>query len=108
LMAIDPVTFYEQSYSFKNYFEIEYNILLYGYAINNSPNEEFTESLTKGWYNYFKGRTIDDLDSIPDIIIFLDKNLVNDFFKITDYKKSDYENVLVENPLFALLVKNTW
>lgn len=105
LMAVDPVKFYEQSYSFKNYLEHEHDILLYGYAINNSSDEEFAESQTRGWYSYFKGRTIDDLDSIPDIIVFLDKNIVNDFFEGTDYRQTDYKNVLYKNPLFALLIK---
>ncbi|MCK5169192.1 MAG: hypothetical protein KAQ75_04865 [Bacteroidales bacterium] len=107
LMAVDPVVFYEQSYSFKTFLEYEYNINLFGYALNNSTYEEFAERQTSDWYIYFKGRTMDDLDSIPGIIILLDKSLVSDFFEITDYRHSDYKNILDENSLFALLIKRT-
>ncbi|MFC2152103.1 hypothetical protein ACFLSE_06200 [Bacteroidota bacterium] len=107
LMVVDPIAYYEQSYSFKTYLELEYNINLFGYAINNSPDEEFSESQTKGWYQYFNGRTVENMDSIPDLIIFLDKDLVNDFFEISDYKLYDYENVIHKNPLYALLNNKT-
>lgn len=105
LIAVDPVKFYEQSYSFKKYLELEHNLQPYGYAINNSQDEEFAESQTRGWHTYFKGRTFDDMDAIPDMIIFLDKNLVNNFFEIADFEHSEYKNILDGNPSFALLIK---
>lgn len=107
LMVVDPVAYYEQSYSFKQYFELEYKISLYGLAINNREDEEFAARMTKGWYSYFKGNTFNDMDGTPDQVIFLDRSLIGDFFEYTNYSHIEYKNAIKENDLFALLLRNT-
>ncbi|MCD4768767.1 MAG: hypothetical protein K8R35_01195 [Bacteroidales bacterium] len=105
LIAVDPVKHYEKSYALKVYFGIEENIELYGYAFEDeSLNEEFRDSRIKGWYDYFRNRTFDDLLGKPDEIIFLDKKLIDKFFNICMLNQNKYVNIIPENELFALLV----
>jgi len=101
LMVVDPVSFYEQSNSFRIYMEIEYNIPLYAHAFHGSSDKKFAERLTKGWYMYFKGRTYDDINDYVENLIFLDKSIVNDYFKSMEIKGDEYRNTLNNNSLFA-------
>jgi hypothetical protein len=105
MVAIDPVEFYEQSYSFKMYLQHEYNIQLYGYALNRNPDDSFSKELVSGWYSYFEGRKLSDLKSLPDWIIFPDKKILNDFFQESNTKPTDYTDNLLPNLSIALIEK---
>ena len=106
LAVVDPINFYEQSYSLKTYLFLEQQITLYGYPLIKSGHDESYNSLINGWKGYFSGVQYEDLKSLPNLIIFLDTRLVKDFFNITKIDQEKYSQVLGISSSFALLKLN--
>lgn len=104
LITVDPVKHYEQSYSLKTYLEIEKNIKVYGYAIENTLDEKFSERLIKGWYSYFNVWQPDSSEVKPCEIIFMDKNLIESFFHEVPLNRSDFRDVLSNNNSYSVLI----
>ena len=108
LLVVDPVDHYEQSYSLKTYLKLNDKIDLYGYALSNNLTDEFSKKLVQGWYYYYKGRCYSDMKSSPDLIVLLDKDRISDCFHQVHLDSSDYNNVLNDNSLYALLKRKNY
>jgi hypothetical protein len=104
LIVVDPVKYYEQSYSLKVFLKYVHNIDLFGVAIVNDSEENFSKNLIRGWYSYFEIWEFNNQKLKPDEIIFLDKTLMENFFSDGKLKISDYRDLLSENPVYAVLV----
>ena len=103
LVAVDPVDFYEQSYSLKKYLLLEKNIILYGFPVTKTLNDKTSESLLEGWKRYFNDSQLDKISSTPDLIVFLDKNLMKTFFNLSGLTQGEYISIMDEGSSFALL-----
>jgi len=103
LVAVDPVDFYEQSYSLKKYLLLEKNIILYGFPVTKTLNDKTSESLFEGWKRYFNDSQFDKLSSSPNLIVFLDKNLIKNFFNFSGITQDEYISIMDEGSSFALL-----
>jgi hypothetical protein len=108
LLVVDPVEYYEQSYSLKQYLFLTENINLYGFPVLDKTRDKEMESLMDGWNSYFRDSHIENLSSPPGLIIFLDNNLVENFFSKTRLSHSDYSSVTLGNPDYTLLKYKTF
>ena len=108
LLVVDPVEYYEQSYSLKKYLFLSESINLYGFPVIDKSMDEISESLLNGWNTYFRDARFENLNSPPDLIIFLDDKLIEDFFSDTRLSQNDYSIVTLGNPAYKLLEYKTF
>jgi hypothetical protein len=102
LIAVDPLKYYEQSYSLMQYLMIEKNINIFGYAVTGNYNDKVSSGLINGWKYYFTDRQMENMNDLPDLIIFLNKQEVENFYKSSGLQMSDYDNILPNEFRFPL------
>lgn len=109
LLAADPVASYEATHSVIYYLERVRRISFYGFPIaaTSSWNDlkEFSEYLRQGWLTWFKGKLYQDLKKTPDIIIIMNNDLSDKFFKDSGLDPNKYSNKLSDKERYAVYVK---
>jgi hypothetical protein len=102
MVIVDPVLFYEKSVSLKTYLFYEDNIDLYGYVIPKDNDPEY-QGYVDGWKSYFEGKQYENMASKPGLLIFLDNNMIEEFFAKSNLPRNNYIAVEMGNTPFALL-----
>jgi hypothetical protein len=102
MLVADPVESYEYSVSLKTYLIYENQIDLYGYCILPIENHEASQSYIDGWKSYFIGRQFENLTKKPELLIFLDKQKVDEFFNASVLLQKDYQSIDLGNTPYAL------
>ncbi len=109
LVVVDPIASYEKSVSLKKYLYHEDKIDLFGYPVTkdeNNTNYNINGSVD-GWKSYFEKKQYSDMTSKPGLLIFLDKGLIDSFFKQSDLLKQNYVPVEIGKSPYALLKEKT-
>jgi len=102
MVIVDPVELYEKSVSLKTYLFYEDNIDLFGYALIKDQNNAEYQRYVDGWKSYFLGRQLENLTSAPGLLIFLDKEMINEFFVRSKLPGSKYSQIEIGDSPFAL------
>jgi hypothetical protein len=102
MVIVDPVVSYEKSVSLKTYLNYVDKIDLFGYAMIKDQNNSDYAGIAESWKLYFDKKLPEDLTSKPELLIFLDKHLIDNFFKTSDYHHDDYFPIDVGDSSFAL------
>lgn len=98
LLVADLVENLEHSLALDRFLEHQGINGLYGYPLARKSNSDLADS-EKEWLNWFEGKTINNMDCQPDMIVILDKKRAETFFDQTGISKSSYENILdADNP----------
>jgi len=105
LLAVDPVVSYECTLSLNEYLGYKNITNLYGLALNDKYADDFSQRLSSDWHLWFKGKEMKDMNDKPYMIVFLDKNLSNDYFKNPKNGSADYQNVIPYSSTFALYIQ---
>jgi hypothetical protein len=103
LVVVDPVDSYEASVSLKIYLFYENGIDLFGYSMPGEEDNSDFRAYNDGWKSYFSGKLFENLESKPELVIFLDSQLVDKFFESCHLVSSDYESVEFESFKYSLL-----
>ena len=106
MVIVDPIESYENSVSMKTYLFYEDKIELYGYVIIKNKNSEYDQEYIEGWKSYFNGRLFENMTSTPGLLIFLDNQLIDVFFKTSKLSQPDYLPIEIGESPFALLKEN--
>jgi hypothetical protein len=106
MVIVDPVDSYEISVSLKTYLKYEEKIDLFGYCIEKKDIKESDQAFVDGWKSYFDGRLSANLTSAPELLIFLDNKLAEEFFRSSTLHQSDYKIIDVGDSPYALLKAN--
>jgi hypothetical protein len=93
LLIAEPAYYYESSVSLKYYLKIVNDIDLFGFCLPKKEDTPEYKSLTEGWNSYFKGKLYENMTNGPEMILFLDKELVDQFFEKSGLKKEDFSEV---------------
>ena len=106
LLVLDPTSWdFEASMAIQSYIELINDIPLYGYAIYTPEDLKGKEHLVEVWEVWFKGKMFSDLESDPDMIIFLDESLVEIFFNESGLNRSTYADYYYESDYIVLEMK---
>lgn len=106
IVIVDPIESYEISVSLKTYLSYENQIDLYGYGIVKVENSSDDQGYVDGWKSYFNGRLYDVLTSSPGLLIFLDNNIINEFFDSKALSETDYSKIEMKDSPFVLFKRN--
>jgi hypothetical protein len=106
IVIVDPVEFYEKSVSLKTYLFYENKIDLFGYPIIKDENSAENKGYIEGWKSYFDKKQFEDLPSRPGLLIFLDNQIIEKFFKTSKLSQQDYLQIEIGNSPFALFKEN--
>jgi len=106
LLVADPVLRYELSYSLRTYLSYYGYNNLYAYPIKQEYKTDFEKHLEKGWMDWFGNRKITDMIGTPDLILMLDKDQAEFFFKQTKIPETQYKNIISQDDKRALFIKN--
>lgn len=106
LVVVDPVESYESSVSLKTYLFYENEIDLFGYCIIKNGNNDNNQVYIDGWKSYFDKKQFEDLPSKPGLLIFLDNQMINEFFNTSKLSRHDYLPIEIGNSPFALFKEN--
>ena len=106
IAVADPVESYEYSVSLKTYLFYENKIDLFGYAMINKESSADYQEYVDGWRSYFQGKQFEDLTSKPQLLIFFDNRMIDDFFIRSGLSRSNYLPVEIGQSHFALLKEN--
>ena len=106
IAVADPVESYEYSVSLKTYLFYENKIDLFGYAMINKESSADYQEYVDGWRSYFQGKQFEDLTSKPQLLIFFDNRMIDDFFIRSGLSRSNYLPVEIGQSPFALLKEN--
>lgn len=104
LLVVDPVDRFEVSYSIKTYLEFFKFTNMYGYPIMREYSSDFENSLKEGWFSWFEGKMLVDMQDMPDAIIIFDTHQEESFFNGNPSLSGKYINVLEENPSSLLYI----
>ena len=102
LVVVDPVASYELSVSLKTWLNCEKQIDLFGYPYVNRESKLNNQEYIEGWKSYFTDKLLTDIKSDPQVIIFLNNKLADDFFRISGLKKDAYTVIDVGEGPFGL------
>jgi len=103
LLIANPVDSYEASVSLKIYLYCEDGIDLYGYCIIDEKENADVQEYVDGWKSYFSGKLYENLESRPELVIFLNSQLVEKFFDNGPLVSGDYEAVESGSYTYSLL-----
>jgi len=106
MVIVDPVGLYEKSVSLKTYLFYEEKIDLFGFVILKDENNIDYQQSVDGWKSYFNGRQYENMTSKPELLIFLDNQMVDDFFKKSQLLRNNYLQIEIGNSPYALLKEN--
>lgn len=106
MVIADPVESYENSVSLKTYLYYENKIDLYGYAFVKDKNSADSKGYIDGWRSYFDRKQFEDMTSEPGLLIFFDKQMIEDFFTKSKLPRHNYLLVDIGTSTFALLKEN--
>lgn len=102
LLIADPVDSYEISVSLKNYLYFENKIELYGYDLLKNEKKESEMGYIDGWRSYFDGRLYSNMTSKPGLLVFLDNQIIESFFKTSKLIQNDYLPIDIGDSPYAL------
>jgi hypothetical protein len=102
IAVADPVESYEYSVSLQTYLYYEDKIDLFGYALISKEKSEQYQDYVEGWKSYFKGRQSNDLTSKPQMLIFFDNHLTDEFFASSKLSGNDFLQIDIGQSPFAL------
>jgi hypothetical protein len=105
LVIVDPVESYEKSVSLKTYLFYEEEIDLFGYPIVKDDKNADYQGYVDGWKSYFYGSQYENMTSQPELLIFLDTKMVDNFFVKSNLLRNEYLPVNMGSSPFALLKK---
>jgi len=105
LLIVDPVDSYEISVSLKTYLFYEDKIDLFGYELLRNEKSESEKPYIAGWKSYFEGRLYANMSSEPELLVFLDNQLVTPFFSTSNISRNSYSPVDIGESKFALFKK---
>ena len=105
LVIVDPVESYEKSVSLKTYLFYEEEIDLFGYPIVKDDKNADYQGYVDGWKSYFYGSQYENMTSQPELLIFLDTKMVDNFFVKSNLLRNEYLPVNMGSWPFALLKK---
>lgn len=105
LLVVDPVDRFEVSDSFRIYLSYNGFNNLYVFPVKRDYRSDFERGLEKTWEKWFEGRGIENIGSLPDEIVLIDKNQEKNFFSQSGIPKCYYDNVLEESNPHLLLVR---
>lgn len=105
LLIADPVDSYEISVSLKTYLFYEDKINLFGYELLRNEKSESEKPYIAGWKSYFEGRLYANMSSEPELLVFLDNQLVEPFFSTSAIRRNNYLPVDIGDYKFALFKK---
>ncbi|MHC1704354.1 MAG: hypothetical protein AB9846_10640 [Tenuifilaceae bacterium] len=103
LLVADPVDSYEWSFSLQSYLKIKYDVNIYGYPINKTASE-FADDNTSSWLSWFENHKLSDLEGSPDMIVFLNKELISYFKNKSIVDIEGYHNICDPRSKFAVLI----
>lgn len=106
LLVVDPVYQYEVSWSMKTYLAYHDLNNLYVEPIADEFKSEFELGLQKQWEKWFEGRKIENMNGLPDAIVFIDKKHEVLFFSQNMVPRDSYKNLLKEKNLYSAYFKN--
>lgn len=102
LVIADPELHYEKSVSLKTYLLYEENIDLYGYLFAKENADGEYQGFVDGWKSYFAGKQYENINSKPGLLIFLDSNMVDEFFAKSNLSRTEFSPVDLGKSKFAL------
>jgi hypothetical protein len=105
MVIVDPVESYENSVSLKTYLFYENKIDLFGYGIIKDENRADYQRYFDGWKSYFNGKQFENMTSKPGLLIFLDNQMIDEFFKTSKLSRYDYLPIEIGDSPFALFKK---
>lgn len=108
MVIADPVELYEKSVSLKTYLFFEKKIDLFGYLIAKDEDNANYHRYIEGWKSYFNGRQYEDMASNPELLIFLDNKMIDEFFAKSKLLRNNYSLVEIGNSPFALFKENDY
>lgn len=103
ILVVAPVAYWELSMSLDIYLTVNGKNKVFAHSMPKDSNNGSSESLTRLWLNYFKGRHYNDLNNPPEMIVFLDTALIHKFFETQELDSKMYSNVLDPGYSYALL-----
>lgn len=112
LLVVDPLSYFEASIAVQSYISLDKNIPLYGYAVYNPDTWNDRGNLVIGgenlidiWESWFDGKSFSDLTNNPDLIIFLERAPVEQFFNESGIDKKDYTKLFQAYGFFVFGIK---
>jgi hypothetical protein len=102
LLVADPVKTNERSFSIQTYFKHKGIKNLYAHALEQDNYEDWSKDLIPLWHSWFEEKQLENMDTIPRMVVFLDKGLVDDFFKKNILLISEYRPLLKNDSLFEV------
>ena len=105
LLVVDPVDSYEVSWSARTYYSYYGFDNFFAFPIKREYKSEFEYALEKQWELWFKDKMLSDINSLPDVIILINKNQTDQFFQQSGLHKEDYMNLLSESNVYAAFYK---
>jgi hypothetical protein len=72
----------------------------------NKGNSADYQEYVDGWSSYFKGKQFEDLTSKPQLLIFFDNRMIDEFFIRSGLSGSNYLPVEIGKSPFALFKEN--
>jgi hypothetical protein len=106
LLVADPVDRFEVSDSLKIYLSSKGINNIYAYPVSREYHSDFEYDLERKWKGWFENKTLKDISGNPDIIIFIDKIQLEQFFNQSNISQSEYHNILDNNTPHAVYIKN--
>lgn len=107
LLAVDPASRFEVSYSTKTYLSFYGFKNIFGYPIMREYTSDFEISLRDQWMKWFENKNLKDMNGQPDIIVFIyDKIQSEQFFNQSGISQLEYYNILDSNSPHAVYIKN--
>lgn len=107
LLAVDPASRFEVSYSTKTFLSFYGFKNIFGYPIMREYTSDFEIGLRDQWLKWFENRNLKDMNGQPDIIVFIyDKIQAEQFFNESGISQLEYSNVLDNNSPHAVYTKN--
>ncbi len=105
LLVADPVDRYEVSDSAKIYLAYYGFNNLYVYPIERTYTTDFERRLRDEWQKWFKGRKIENMQGLPDGIIFVEKKQVSQFFAQSRIPEALYDEAMNKSDRYSFYVK---
>jgi hypothetical protein len=102
MVVVDPIQDYERSISLKSYLFYENHIDLFGYPVINDNDALNYQNIIGDWKVYFEDKQFENMTSKPGLLVFLNSNVIDNFFKSSTLSQLDYLPVEIENSNFVL------
>jgi hypothetical protein len=106
LLVVDPVHRFEASWSLKSYLAYHEREHLFAHALDHQMINSSNKTSIDTWKSWFVGERLEDLNSIPEILIVLDPIEQSTLFELVGLPEDSYElQVPRENHYFAYCLR---